>query len=56
MSGKKKKMIRSHRSRRRYKPMNKAILNREAKTRRIHNRMLDGMFKKSLQAWQEAWL
>ena len=44
-------MIRSHRSRRRYKPMNKTILNREAKTRRIYNRMLDGMFKKMADAW-----
>ena len=43
MSGKKTKKIRSHRSRRRYKPMNKTILNREAKKRKKFHGLIRGM-------------
>ena len=49
MTGKKKKMARSHRSRRSYKPTNKAILNREATKRRQISRAVRGATAAGLQ-------
>ena len=49
MTGKKKKMIRSHRSLRAYKPTNKAILNREASKRRQISRTVRGAMAAGLQ-------
>lgn len=49
MTGKKKRMIRSHRSLRAYKPTNKAILNREASKRRQISRTVRGAMAAGLQ-------
>ena len=46
MSRKEIHMIRSHRSKRSYKPTNKTILNREAKRRRHVNKFITGMMSR----------
>ena len=46
MSRKEIHMIRSHRSKRSYKPTNKAILNMEAKRRRQINKYITGMMSR----------
>ena len=46
MSRKETHMIRSHRSKRNYKPTNKTILNKEAKARKKFHGLLRGMMGK----------